>query len=171
VLVSQDDYRCPPNPDRPITKPLFPPPGFLRLLASRPAVFDALCLHLDEIETLPPNSEVLAANELSAIQAMATQTPWRGSFLGTQYHPEHTLAVSAAIIEMRATQLVEEGFGTEPSEIAAIAADYRALDAEPTRRDLIWRYGIASEILDPIRRTTEIGNWLRTVVEPRRFVA
>jgi hypothetical protein len=42
---------------------------------------------------------------------------------------------------------------TEPSEIAAIAADYRALDAEPTRRDLIWRYGIASEILDPIRRT------------------
>jgi hypothetical protein len=66
---------------------------------------------------------------------------------------------------MRATELVEEGFGTEPSEIAAIAADYRALDAEPTRRDLIWRYGIASEILDPIRRTTEIGNWLRTVVE------
>ena len=141
------------------------------LLASRPAVFDALCSHLDEIEILPPNSEVLAGNELSAIQAIATQTPWRGSFLGTQYHPEHTLAVSAAIIEMRATQLVEEGFGTEPSEIAAIAADYRALDAEPTRRDLIWRYGIASEIMDPIRRTTEIGNWLRTVVEPRRFVA
>jgi GMP synthase (glutamine-hydrolysing) len=39
------------------------------LLASRPAVFDALCSHLDEIETLPPNSGVLAANELSAIQA------------------------------------------------------------------------------------------------------
>src|SRR5436190_1095671 len=90
------------------------------LLASRPAVFDALCSHLDEIETLPPNTQVLAANELSAIQAIATQTPWRGSFLGTQYHPEHTLAASAAIIEMRATQLVEEGFGTEPSEIAAI---------------------------------------------------
>src|ERR1700724_1786290 len=33
------------------------------LLASRPAVFDALCSHLDEIETLPPNSQVLAANE------------------------------------------------------------------------------------------------------------
>ena len=45
------------------------------LLASRPTVFDALCSHLDEIEILPPNSEVLAANELSAIQAIATQTP------------------------------------------------------------------------------------------------
>ena len=133
------------------------------LLASRPAVFDALCSHLDEIETLPLNSQILASNELSAIQAIAIQTPWRGSFFGTQYHPEHTFAVSAAIIEMIATKLVEEGFGTEPSEIVAIAADYRALDADPTRRDLMWRYGIASEIMDPIRRTTEIGNWLRSV--------
>ena len=70
---------------------------------------------------------------------------------------------------MRAAELVEEGFATEPAEIVAIAADYRALNAEPTRRDLIWRYGIASEIVDPIRRTTEIGNWLRAVVVPRRF--
>jgi GMP synthase (glutamine-hydrolysing) len=141
------------------------------LLASRPAVFDALCSHLDEIETLPPNSQVLAANELSSIQAIATKTPGGGSFLGTQYHPEHTLAVSAALIEMRATELVEEGFGTERSEIVAIAADYRALAAEPGRRDLLWRYGIASEIMDPTRRTTEIGNWLRTVVGSGRLVA
>jgi GMP synthase (glutamine-hydrolysing) len=141
------------------------------LLASRPTVFDALCSHLDEIETLPPGSQVLAANELSSIQAIAVQTPWRGSFHGTQYHPEHTLAISAALIEMRAAELVEEGFGTEPAEIVAIAADYRALAKEPTRRDLIWRYGVASEIMDPIRRTTEIGNWLRTVVKPRGFMA
>src|SRR5262249_57582749 len=45
------------------------------LLASRPPIFDALCSHIDEIETLPPNSQVLPANELSAIQAIATQTP------------------------------------------------------------------------------------------------
>jgi len=141
------------------------------LLASRPAVFDALCSHLDEIETLPSNSQVLAANELSSIQAIATKTLCGGSFLGTQYHPEHTLAVSAALIEMRATELVDEGFGTERSEIVAIAADYRALATEPTRRDLIWRYGIASEIMDPIHRTTEIGNWLRAVVEPRQLLA
>jgi GMP synthase (glutamine-hydrolysing) len=137
------------------------------LLVSRPPVFDALCSHLDEIETLPPNAQVLAANEVSAIQAIAAQTPWQGSFLGTQYHPEHTLAVSAALIEMRASELVEEGFGSGPSEIVAIAADLRALAAEPDRRDLIWRYGIASEIMDPVRRTTEIGNWLRAIVESR----
>src|SRR5438445_8275255 len=49
------------------------------LLASRPAVFDALCSHLDEIETLPPNSHVLAANQVSAIQALAVETPLGGS--------------------------------------------------------------------------------------------
>ena len=102
---------------------------------------------------------------------MAARTPRGGSFFGTQYHPEHTLAVSTALIEMRATELVDEGFGIEPAEIIAMAADYRALAAEPTRRDLIWRYGIASEIIDPIRRTTEIGNWLETVVGSRRLVA
>jgi GMP synthase (glutamine-hydrolysing) len=94
---------------------------------------------------------------------MAAKTPHGGSFFGTQYHPEHTLAVSAALMEIRATELVEEGFATERAEIVAMAADYRTLDAEPTRRDLIWRYGIASEIVDPVRRTTEIGNWLRTI--------
>ena len=130
------------------------------LLASRPVIFDALCSHLDEIETLPPDSQVLAANEVSAIQAVVVQTPKRGSFHGTQYHPEHTLAVSAALMQMRAAELVEEGFATEPTKIVAIAEDYGAMDAEPTRRDLIWRYGIASEIMDPV---------LRAVVVPRRF--
>ena len=113
----------------------------------------------------------LRANELSAVQAIAAQTPGRGGFHGTQYHLEHTLAVSAALIEVWAAELVEEGFSIKPSEVAAIAADYPALAKEPTRRDLVWRYGIASEIMDPLRRTTEIGNWLRTVIGPRRFVA
>lgn len=133
-------------------------------------MFDALCSHLDEVETLPPNAEVLAGNEISSVQAMAVRTP-RGSFFGTQYHPEHTLAVSAGLMEMRATELVEEGFGAEPACIIAMAGDFRTLATTPGHRDLTWRYGIASEIMDPLRRTTEIGNWLETVVVPRRLVA
>src|SRR5580693_8484758 len=45
------------------------------LLAARPSIFDALCSHIDEIEQLPPGAEVLAQNELCAIQALAVELP------------------------------------------------------------------------------------------------
>ena len=138
------------------------PPGRSHpLLATRPPVFDALCSHIDELEQLPPGAEVLAENELCPIQALAMKLPSGSIFFGTQYHPEFTLSVAAGLIEMRAAMLVEEGFGRDCAELVAMARDFRALHAEPERGDLAWRYGIGSEILDPVRRTAEIGNWLR----------
>ena len=56
-------------------------------LAIRPAVFDPLCSHLDEIETLPPNSRILAENKVSAIQAITAQTPKGGSFTARSITP------------------------------------------------------------------------------------
>jgi GMP synthase (glutamine-hydrolysing) len=131
------------------------------LLATRPAVFDALCSHIDELDRLPPGAEVLAQNELCAIQALAVELPSGAIFFGTQYHPEFTLAVAAGLIELRAADLVAEGFGRDCAQLVAMARDFRALHAVPERRDLAWRYGIGLEILDPVRRTAEIGNWLR----------
>jgi GMP synthase (glutamine-hydrolysing) len=131
------------------------------LLAARPPVFDALCSHIDELEQLPSGAEVLAENELCAIQALAIELPSGSIFFGTQYHPEFTLPVVAGLIEMRAAGLVAEGFGRDCAELVAMARDFRALHAEPERRDLAWRYGIGPEVLDPVRRTAEIGNWLR----------
>jgi GMP synthase (glutamine-hydrolysing) len=138
------------------------------MLAGRPYVYDALCSHMDEIEQVPPGGEVLAANALCDVQALAVTLPLGGLFYGTQYHPEHTLIVSAALMEIRAEHLVKEGFGVDVAGIVAMANDYRALHAAPERRDLIWRYGISPDILDPVRRTREIGNWLRSVVLPRK---
>src|ERR1700730_4562003 len=135
------------------------------LLATRPSVFDALCSHIDELEQLPSGAEVLAQNELCPIQALALELPSGSIFFGTQYHPEFTLSVAAGLIEMRATSLVAEGFSRDRAELVAMARDFRALHAEPERRDLAWRYGIGPEILDPVRRTTEIGNWLREAAE------
>jgi GMP synthase (glutamine-hydrolysing) len=123
--------------------------------------FEALCSHIDEIERLPPGAEVLAQNELCPIQALAVELPSGATFFGTQYHPEFTLAVAAGLIELRAADLVAEGFGRHRAELVAMARDFRALHADPERHDLAWRYGIGPEILDPVRRTSEIGNWLR----------
>jgi GMP synthase (glutamine-hydrolysing) len=138
------------------------------LLAMRPSVFDALCSHIDEIEQLPPGAEVLAQNELCPIQALAVELPSKSIFFGTQYHPEFTLSVSAGLIEILAASLVAERFGRDCAELVAMARDFRALHAEPKRRDLAWRYGIGPEILDPVRRTAEIGNWLREVAKISR---
>jgi GMP synthase (glutamine-hydrolysing) len=135
------------------------------LLAKRPPVFDALCSHIDELEQLPPGAEVLAQNEISAVQALAVELPSGSILFGTQYHPEFTLLVAAGLIEMRAADLVAEGFGRDCAELVAIARDFRALHVEPERRDLAWRYGIGPEILDPVRRTAEIGNWLDEVAK------
>jgi GMP synthase (glutamine-hydrolysing) len=131
------------------------------LLAKRPSVFDALCSHIDELEQVPPGAEVLAQNELCPIQAVAMKLPSGGIFFGTQYHPEFTLSVSAGLIEILAASLVAEGFARDCDDLVSMARDFRALQAEPERRDLAWRYGIGPEILDPVRRTAEIGNWLR----------
>lgn len=130
------------------------PGRFHPILTGRPIAFDALCSHLDEVETLPPEALVLAGNG--------------GAFAGTQYHPEHSFAVSAAIIQMRAEYLVAEGLGHDVSALLSLAEDYRTLDADPGREDLAWRYGLDACVLDPRRRTAEIGNWLRSVVAPRR---
>ena len=52
------------------------------LLATRPSVFDALCSHIDELEQLPPGADVLAQNELCAIQALAVELPSESIFFG-----------------------------------------------------------------------------------------
>lgn len=138
------------------------------LLCGRPSVFDALCSHEDEVETLPPGATVLAGNNVSAVQAMAVPTPVGGEFFGTQYHPELDLAVVAAILKLRSPGLAAEGFAATETELHRIADDYRSLSVTPERQDLAWRYGIGPEILDPRQRSIEIGNWLAAVKTGRR---
>jgi GMP synthase (glutamine-hydrolysing) len=144
------------------------PGGDHPLLCGRPSVFDALCSHEDEVETLPPGATVLAGNDVSAVQAMAVRMPAGGEFFGTQYHPELDLAVVAAILQLRAPGLAAEGFAPTEAEVYCLADDYRALSAAPERQDLASRYGIGPEILDARQRSIEIGNWLQSAVRTGR---
>lgn len=137
------------------------------LFAGKPSAFDALCSHQDEVETLPQGATVLAFNGVSEIQAMEIAGAG-SSFLGVQYHPEHTFATTAAIMEARIERLVEEGFGRSVEDLQAVIADLRALEADPGRRDVAWRLGLDKHVLDPVLRTAEFGNWLRAKVLPRR---
>jgi GMP synthase (glutamine-hydrolysing) len=137
------------------------------LLAARPLAYDALCSHLDEVDVPPERAEVLAGNNISAVQAMAVPTPGGGEFVGVQYHPEHDLTMSAALIQMRPEVLVAEGLAMDSGAAYALADDYRALHADPNRPDLRWRYGLDAQVLDPRCRTADLGAWLRGSVLKR----
>jgi GMP synthase (glutamine-hydrolysing) len=137
------------------------------LFRGKAKAFDALCSHQDEVATLPPGSTVLASNGISAIQAAEIAQAGH-SFLGVQYHPEHTFATTAAIISARIERLVEEGFARSVEDLRHVITDLRALEVDPGRRDIAWRLGLDAHVLDPRLRTAEFGNWLRAKVLPRR---
>jgi GMP synthase (glutamine-hydrolysing) len=135
------------------------------LLANRPAVFDAPAVHLDAVSAPPANCTVLAANRVSGVQAAEIRYGG-GTFWGVQYHPEFSLRELAIILQRLSDALVAEGFCRSTDEAALYAADLKALDADPFRRDLAWRHGLNEQVLDPALRLTEIRNFVEHRVKP-----
>lgn len=131
----------------------------------KPHAFAALCSHQDEVVALPDGGVVLASNAVSDVQA-AEITRGAKSFWGVQYHPEFDFRVIAALIEKRADRHLSEGLARTEADVATIVADFRALDSEPSRKDLAWRYGLAADVLDTNIRRAEFGNWLTNKVRP-----
>ena len=137
------------------------------MLAGRPAAYDAPAIHLDIVSAPPKDCTVLAANAVSEIQAAEIRFDG-GTFWGVQYHPEFALDELATILKRRLEILVAEGFCESLEDAASYVADLAALHAEPHRRDLAWRHGLDAEVLDPVRRTREIRNFLAERVKPAR---
>jgi GMP synthase (glutamine-hydrolysing) len=135
------------------------------LHAGRAEVFDAPAIHSDEVAVLPPGGTVTATNELCAVQA-AEIRHGAGVFWGVQFHPEYTFAELGGILTRYTPIMVEEGFVRDAEDGAKYIGDLVALDAEPGRRDLAWRLGIAPSVLDPTVRRTELINWLKEQVLP-----
>jgi GMP synthase (glutamine-hydrolysing) len=136
------------------------------MYAGKGGVFDALCVHQDEVCVLPVGARLLAANAFSAVQAAEVEDGER-SFWGVQYHPEYDLSQIAALFSRSAERLVAGGFATTVHVAKGIAADFMALHRDSQRKDLAWRYGIGADILDVRRHRREFANWLRAKVLPR----
>jgi GMP synthase (glutamine-hydrolysing) len=136
------------------------------LLAGRPAAFDAPAIHLDSVLAPPPDCTILAANAMSSIQA-AEIRHGGGVFWGVQYHPEFSLEELAVILGRRMEILVAEGFCDTLEDAAAYVADLVALHGKP-RPGLAWRHGLDEEVLDPVRRTREIRNFVTFRVKPEK---
>jgi len=137
------------------------------MYAGKASVFDAVTVHLDEVESLAPGTTVLAANAQSNVQAAEIRVDGAVAW-AVQYHPEFSLGDMAAIVRRYGSRLIGEGFFANAAARDAYVADLETLDRAPNNKPLAWRYGIDETVLDPRVRTTELANWLTHQVLPGR---
>jgi len=137
------------------------------MYAGKAAVFDAVTVHLDEVETLAPGTTVLATNAQSAVQAAEIKVDGATAWC-VQYHPEFTLGDMAAIVRRYGRRVLSEGFFADEAGRDAYVADLETLDRDPDNKPLAWRYGIDETVLNPTIRTAELANWITHQVLPTR---
>jgi GMP synthase (glutamine-hydrolysing) len=130
-------------------------------------VFDAITVHLDEVETLAPGMQVLAANEVSQVQAAEIRVDGATAW-GVQYHPEYSLHDMASTVRRYGKRMVDDGFFSNESELLNYAHDLEVLHSDPRNRSLAWRHGIDGAVLDKPVRVKEICNWIEHQVKPGR---
>jgi len=135
------------------------------LFAGKPLVFEAPTVHRDSIAVLPSGAEILASNDFG-VQAAAF-TFRRGTFWGVQYHPEYDYVDVAATTERYGDILVSEGMFRDRPALDTFAAELRSLQANPSDRALLWKYGLGAAVQTETLRLLEIRNWLQGQVLPR----
>ncbi len=137
------------------------------LLAGRGATWEALTMHGDEVEELPPGSTLLAGSEAAQVQAAEIRVG-EAVFWGVQYHPELAPGEIAAALRRSKDELVEQGLAEDADEVEAQAALFDRVHRDPDSRSARWRLGIADDVAVEARRRTELSNFLDHLVAPTR---
>lgn len=138
------------------------------LLAGKGAVFDAICVHLDEVVEVPAGMTVLAQNAMSDAQAASFGDPASGPHAwAVQYHPEYDFNEIAAVMTRYGPRLLADGLFADAAAMQRYLDDLRALQATPTRQDLAWAHGLDASTLDRGQRERELRNWIELILLPR----
>ena len=135
------------------------------LYAGKADRFQALAIHRDAVETLPPGARVLAENDHSPVQALELAID-AGIAWAVQYHPEFSFADLAGICEHDEDVLRDAGIARDPAVARAVIAEFRALDAGDA--SLARTRGIEPSVLTEAGRTRELVNWLEGLVHSVR---
>ncbi len=135
------------------------------MFGGKPAVFEAITVHRDDIGELPAGAQVLAANDMG-VQALELRHG-RGMFWGVQYHPEYSFAEIAACAVRYGAKLIDDGLFAERAELEAFIADLRALMQRPDDPRLAWKHGLGPALRQESLKLAELRNWLEIEVLPR----
>ncbi|RMF06102.1 MAG: type 1 glutamine amidotransferase [Alphaproteobacteria bacterium] len=135
------------------------------MFARKSSPFDALCIHRDEVVTLPQGGRVLAHNAMSGIQAMELAGA-QGNLWAVQYHPEFDFHLMAVLLHRDAQALVDQAICASPEEARALADAFERLHRDPADEAAAARLDAGRAVRDPAVRMAELGNWLREKVLP-----
>ncbi|MGA3156179.1 MAG: type 1 glutamine amidotransferase [Steroidobacteraceae bacterium] len=135
------------------------------MFRGKPAVFEAITVHSDEIEQLPSGAVALATNEMG-LQALEMRFG-RGTFWGVQYHPEYSFAEIAATALRYDQVLLDEGLFATAAERDLFVADLKGLMQDPRDKHLCWKHGLGPAMREETLKLAELRNWLEHQVMPR----
>ena len=135
------------------------------MYAGKPAVFEAITVHRDDVDLLPAGTLVLASNEMG-VQALELRlgaaTVW-----AVQYHPEYSYAEIAATTLRYADALLQELLFDGRVELQQFVAELRLLMQDPANHRLAWKHGLGPAMQDERLKLAELHNWLERLVLPR----
>lgn len=135
------------------------------LLRGRPVSWDALAMHMSEVDSLPDGAVVLASTKHTPVQAIEIRHG-DGVFWGVQYHPEVALNDIAASLRSQTGELIEQGLVADRTAAETFADNVEALGADPSRQDLAWQLGVDEEVVDTSHRTVELRNFVAHFAKP-----
>lgn len=134
-----------------------------RFFTGKPNVFDALCVHYDEVDTLPDKAVVLSANRHSAIQSAIIPLE-KSHIWAVQYHPEYDLAQIAMTLRFYQSAMIKDGFFKTIADFDAYLAKLDILVKNPQDKACRWQLGLDETILDERLHRAEIINWIEACV-------
>jgi len=136
------------------------------LYKDKPAVFDAVNIHLDHTTRLPEGAIVLSRNEKSEVQAIEIRRG-KSVFWGVQYHPEFDLDYISGLIRRYEPKLIAEGICKNREEVEQWAADMAKVQKQVADSELVKKYALTCDVLDAEERLKELSNWLAFLREQK----
>lgn len=126
-------------------------------------VFDAPCIHYDEVIRLPESATLLASNAHSLVQA-AVVPIGKSEAWAVQYHPEFDVEQLAQLYTLYADDMVAQGFFESGEALRHYVALLNGLAKRPDNAGLAWQLGVDEDITNDGRRRLEIINWINSCV-------
>jgi len=137
------------------------------LLKGKPDTYDGLVFHEYEISKVPKNSIISSIGNHTSVQSLEINCK-KGTFWGTQYHPEYNLYELNRWSITRAKYLVECDFFKEEKEVQKYVKKADTLYYNPKLTKLKKELNISRSILDDIIRQQELRNWIDYLVIPHK---